>query len=202
MSTRFILVRHGQTEWNRVERYRGRADIVLNDTGREQARRVAERLSGEPIAAVYAGPLQRTQATAQPIAAVKGLSVQILEGLNDVDFGVWQGLTPEEVAARYPGDYACWLNTPAELRFLNGDAVEGVSARAMSTVRALTARHEGGMVVLVSHKIVNKLILCGVLGLPINAIWRIEQDNAAINRFEFEDGKWLVRLLNDTCHLA
>lgn len=201
MSTRFILVRHGQTEWNLVERYRGRADIALNDTGREQAGRVAQRLSGEPIAAVYAGPLQRTLATARPIAAVKGLAVQPLPGLIDIDFGVWQGLTPEEVAVRYPDDYNLWLNRPDQVHFPGGESLSQVRDRAMSAIHDLAERHIDETVVLVSHKIVNKVILCAVLGLSNNAIWHIEQDNAAINRFEFQGGAWLVQSLNDTCHL-
>jgi len=202
MSTRFILVRHGQTEWNLVERYRGRADIALNDTGREQARRIAQRLVGEPIVAVYAGPLRRTLATAEPIAAAKGLSVQLLTGLIDIDFGVWQGLTPDEVAVRYPGDYDLWLNQPDQVHFPGGESLRQVRDRAMSAVRALAEKYAGETVVLVSHKIVNKVILCAVLGLSEGAIWRIEQDNAAINRFEFQDGAWLVQSLNDTCHLS
>ncbi len=201
MSTHFILVRHGQTEWNLVERYRGRADIALNDTGREQARRVAQRLAGEPIVAVYAGPLQRTLATAEPIAAAKGLAVQPLAGLIDIDFGVWQGLTPAEAAARHPGDYNLWLNRPDQVHFPDGESLGQVRDRAMGAIYDLAEGHTGETIVLVSHKIVNKVILCAVLGLSNNAIWRIEQDNAAINRFEFQDGAWLVLSLNDTCHL-
>lgn len=201
MVTRFILVRHGQTEWNLVERYRGRADIALNDTGREQARRLAERLAGEPIAAVYAGPLQRTLATAEPIAAAKGLRVQPLMELIDIDFGVWQGLTEAEAEARYPALYGMWLNRPGEVRFPEGESLGEVRRRAMAAVRDLARRHKGETVVLVSHKIVNKVILCAVLGLSNHAIWRIDQDNGAINRFEFEGGRWVVRSLNETCHL-
>ncbi|MER3545434.1 MAG: hypothetical protein C4311_12770 [Chloroflexota bacterium] len=201
MVTRFILVRHGQTEWNLVERYRGRADIALNNIGREQARRLAERLAGEPIAAVYAGPLQRTLATAEPIAAAKGLRVRPLMELIDIDFGAWQGLTEAEAEARYPALYGLWLNRPGEVRFPEGESLGEVRRRAMAAVRALARRHQGETVVLVSHKIVNKVILCAVLGLSNHAIWRIDQDNGAINRFEFEGGRWVIRSLNETCHL-
>lgn len=202
MVTRFILVRHGQTEWNLVERYRGRADIALNDTGREQARRLAERLAAEPIAAVYAGPLQRTLATAEPIAAAKGLSVQPLRALIDIDFGVWQGLTEAEAEARYPSLYGLWLSRPGEVHFPEGESLSEVRRRAMAALRDLARRHNGETVVLVSHKIVNKVILCALLGLSNHAIWRIDQDNGAINRFEFEGGRWVVQSLNDTCHLS
>jgi broad specificity phosphatase PhoE len=201
MSTRFILVRHGQTEWNRVERFRGRADIPLNETGLAQARRIARRLSEEPFVTVYAGPLERTLATARPIAEARHLPVQPLAGLIDIDFGAWQGLTPDEVAARYPDDYLRWLNRPAEVHFPGGESLSQVRVRAMTAIQSLTGAHAGQTVVLVSHKIVNKVILCAVLGLSDGSIWRIEQDNGAMNWFEFRDGVWVVQSLNDTCHL-
>jgi broad specificity phosphatase PhoE len=202
MSTRFILVRHGQTEWNRIERFRGRADIPLNDTGLEQARRIAQHLSREPFVAVYAGPLQRTLATAEPIAEAKHLSVQPLAGLMDIDFGAWQGLTPEEAAARYPDDYSRWLDHPAQVHFPGGESLNQVRVRAMTAIRNLAKMHDGETVVLVGHRIANKVILCAVLGLSNSAVWRIEQDNGAVNRFEFRDGVWIIQSLNDTCHLS
>ncbi len=92
--TRFILVRHGQTEWNRVERFRGRADLALNETGIRQAEAVAERLSRWQVATVYTSPLQRASVTAQTLASHLGLAVQPLDALIDIDFGRWQGLWP------------------------------------------------------------------------------------------------------------
>lgn len=200
--TRFILIRHGQTEWNREERYRGRADIPLNQTGHDQARQIAAALAGTPIAAVYASPLQRCTQTAEPIARRHGLAPQPLEGLLDVHYGRWQGLTPAEAAAAYPDLYRLWLRSPGRVRFPDGEGLEDVRARAMSALADLVERHAGRTVVLVSHKIVCKVILCAVLGLTNDHIWRIEQDNGAINVFQHDDGSWVVLLLNDTCHLA
>jgi phosphoserine phosphatase len=97
MKTTMILVRHGQTEWNRVERFRGRADVPLNETGLRQAVLTAERIacSWHPVA-VYSSPLSRAQQTAQATARQFDLSVEVNEGLADIDYGKWQGLTPEE----------------------------------------------------------------------------------------------------------
>ncbi len=199
--TRFVLIRHGQTEWNREERYRGRADIPLNDVGLRQARRLAAALADTPVAAVYASPLQRCLQTAEPIARRHGLQVQPLEGLLDIHYGRWQGLTPAEAAEQYPELYRLWLTSPGRVRFPDGEGLKDVRARATSALAELTDRHAGQTVVLVSHKIVCKVIVCAVLGLTKDDIWRVEQDNAAINVFQHEGGSWVVLLVNDTCHL-
>ncbi len=201
MGTQFILVRHGQTAWNLVERFRGRADIPLNDSGLEQARRVARRLAGVPYAAVYASPLQRAVETARPIAEAKDLPVQPHPGLLDIDFGALQGLTVPEALEQYPEECRGWLTRPGEVHFPGGESLDQVRARATGMLQGLAAAHAGAIVVLVGHKIINKVILCIVLGLTDDDLWRVEQDNAAINRFEFRDGAWMVQLLNDTCHL-
>ena len=98
--TRFILVRHGQTEWNRVERVRGRADLSLDETGKRQAEAAALRPKGEQIAAIYSSPLRRALQTAEPIAKQLKLTVQPLQGLIDIDFGSWQGLSAEEATGQ------------------------------------------------------------------------------------------------------
>lgn len=200
--TRFVLIRHGQTEWNREERYRGRADIPLNETGHEQARRIAAALAGTPVAAVYASPLQRCIQTAEPTAWGHGLTPQPLEGLLDIHFGRWQGLTPAEATEAYPDLHRLWVTSPGRARFPDGESLEDVHARATSALADLIERHAGQTVILVSHKIVCKVILCAVLGLTNDHIWRIEQDNAAINVFQHDDSSWVVLSLNDTCHLA
>ena len=94
MGTRVVIVRHGQTEWNRVERFRGRIDIELNDTGQLQAEAVAESLSASHIGAIYSSPLKRALQTAQPTARACHLDVGILEAITDVDYGALAGLSP------------------------------------------------------------------------------------------------------------
>jgi len=201
-ATRFFLVRHGQTEWNRQERFRGQADMPLNETGREQARRVAERLVGMSIAAIYSSRLQRATQTAQPLAEALHLPIQTLEGLLDIDYGTWEGLSPEEVAERDPERYRQWLTTPQTVTFPDGEGLADVRHRAMTAIHSLAEQHVGQAIVLVSHKIVNKVILCAVLGLTNEAIWRIEQETGAINVFDAQDGRFVVSRLNDTCHLG
>jgi len=199
--TRIILVRHGQTEWNRVERFRGRIDIELNETGHYQAQAVSKSLRMWEIHAIYASPLKRALQTAQPTADVCGLEVQSLEGLNDIDYGAWAGLSPEEVASRYGDLYRTWLDAPHLVQFPDGERLDQVRARAMDALERMCLRHVGQTVVLVSHVVVNRVLICAVLGLSNSSFWQIGQDNAAINIFESQEGKYRLLLLNDTCHL-
>ncbi len=111
--TKIILVRHGQTEWNCVERFRGRADVPLNATGRRQAEAVARRLARlGGVAMVYSSPLGRCLNTAVPVAAAAGAEMQPLAGIIDIDYGEWQGLTPAEAEERYPDIFPAWLEAP------------------------------------------------------------------------------------------
>ncbi len=200
--TRFVLVRHGQTEWNRVERFRGRADIPLNETGLAQAKALARHLASWAIAAIYSSPLKRTRETGKAIARQLGLEVKPLEGLLDIDYGALQGLTPEEAEQRYPNIYRQWLQEPHLVRFPQGESLAQLEERVLESVRELARSHRGETVVLVGHKITNKVLLCAVLGLDNSYIWQIGQDEAAVNIFEWQEGGFYLTLLNDTCHLS
>lgn len=202
MTTRFLLIRHGQTEWNRgAERFRGRADIPLNDVGRAQAARIAARLANEPIAAIYASPKQRTLDSARPLAERLRLPVQPHEGLLDIDFGALEGMTIDEARQTYPAVIASWLATPGDTEFPRGEAFATLRARIVSLLDELAPKHAGQTIALVSHRVVCCAMLCVVLGLPPNALWRVRQDNACISAFEKHENGFVVTLMNDTCHL-
>jgi broad specificity phosphatase PhoE len=199
--TRVVLVRHGETEWNRVERFRGRIDIELNETGRRQAWAVAQRLCAWQIGAIYSSPLKRALQTAQPIAEACGLGVVVLEGMIDVDYGVWAGLSVEEARAQYPQAYETWVLAPLLTRFPRGESLRQVQDRAWSALEGISSAHEGQTILIVSHVVVNRVLICSALGLLEDAFWRIGQDNAAINLLQGAPGRYRVLLLNDTCHL-
>ncbi len=200
--TQIILVRHGQTEWNRVERFRGRADVPLNETGLAQAEATGRRVAAawKPTA-VYSSPLSRAVKTAEAIAKHFGLPVQVHPGLADIDYGAWQGLSPEEARARWPEMVDAWYNKPHLARIPNGETLDDLRRRAMETVNEVAARHPGETIALVGHTVINRIILLGVLGLGNDRFWRIKQDTCAINLFEVEDGEYTLVSLNDTCHL-
>jgi probable phosphoglycerate mutase len=203
--TRIILVRHGQTQWNvgsgAGERFRGRVDLPLDDTGLAQAHALAERLAELPIAAVYSSPLKRAVETARPTAQQLDLLIQLLPGIIDIDYGDWQGLSPGEVARVYPDLYQLWLEKPHRVRFPNGESLRRVRLRGMATLKEVAVRHEGWTVLLVAHQVVNKVLVCAMLGLDNSHFWRIRQDNGCINVFEHHHGIFTAVLVNDTCHL-
>lgn len=201
--TRIILVRHGQTAWNEGngERLRGRAEIDLDETGVRQARATAVRLARWEVAAVYSSPLKRALATAVELADRLKLRVQPLEGLIDIDYGKWQGLSLSEAAADDSNLYKMWLESPHLVTFPQGEDLEQVRQRVVSAVERLIPRHPGQAIVLVSHKVVCKVLRCALLGLDSSHFWRVQQDLGAINVLEADSGTFTMVKVNDTCHL-
>jgi probable phosphoglycerate mutase len=202
--TRIVLVRHGQTEWNRVERFRGQADVPLDQTGLAQAEATARRVAAEwqPVA-VYSSPLSRAVKTAEAIAQQFRLPVQIHRGLTDINYGQWQGLTPDEARDRWPEMVDAWYRTPETAQIPGGETLNHLRVRVMEAVRELAARHQETTIVLVGHTVVNRAILLGILGLRNDRFWRLGQDTCAINVFEVDgEGKdFTLVSMNDTCHL-
>jgi broad specificity phosphatase PhoE len=201
--TRFILVRHGQTAWNAgagEERFRGRTDLPLDSTG--QARAVAVRLRREPLAALYSSPLLRARETIMPLATERSLPLQSHEGLLDINYGRFQGLTHADAASIHPELSAHWRLTPGKVRFPEGEGLADVQARLLNLLDELAVHHPGETVVLVGHQIVNKVLVCTLLGLDLDQIWHIRQDTAGIDAFQKAGGVWRILRINDTYHLA
>jgi len=200
--TRIILVRHGETEWNRVERFRGRADVPLNGTGLFQAQATGRRIADEwrPVA-IYSSPLLRAVRTAEAVAWHFDLRVEVHPGLIDIDYGEWQGLTPAEAKERWPEVVDAWYNAPHTAHIPGGETLDDLRARGLKTVNELSMLHRGQTIALVSHTVVNRIILLGVLGLGNDRFWRLRQDTCALNVFEVEGSVFTLVSLNDTNHL-
>ena len=202
---RILLVRHGQTEWNQGsesgEHFRGRIDIALNPTGIGQANSLAERLASLKIAAVYASPLQRALSTASPIAAAHDLAPEAFAGLLDIDYGQWSGKSHREVASQWPDLHQRWVRTPHLVQIPQGESLADVRQRAWAGLQTLLGRHEGQIIVLVGHQVVNKVLICALLGLDSSAFWRIRQDTGCINRFDYDGEAFAVLTLNEVSHL-
>ncbi|MHB1417348.1 MAG: histidine phosphatase family protein, partial [Chloroflexota bacterium] len=158
---------------------------------------------GEPnIVAIYSSPLGRALDTARPTAERLGLAVQPLPAIGDIDFGDWQGLTPDEVAARYPDLYRRWLLAPHTVQFPGGESLAMVQARAFGALNELANLHDGSAFVVVTHKVPCRVLISAALGLDNAHYWQIEQDNAAINVIDFADGLFVIERLNDVSHLG
>jgi len=200
--TQIILVRHGQTAWNKAERFRGHADIPLDEIGLVQAQAVAKRIAQQwKPSVIYAGPLSRTLQTAQPTADLFNLMVRSEPGLIDVDCGNWQGYSPDEVRAKWSNEYDMYLHNPLHFQFPNGESLEAARLRAFQRMSELTEEHAGRTIMLVSHTALNRLILLSVLGMDSGGFWKLRQDTCAINVFEIENGSFTLNLLNEIGHL-
>ena len=198
--TEIILVRHGETEWNVAEVFRGRIDIQLNKTGIKQAGLLAEYLSDLKIDAIYSSPLKRALKTAEIIASYHKLTVEIAPGLIDFDYGEWQGLPHQEVKDKYKELYAEWVKNPHQVRMPAGESLTEVRKRAIGVVDSVIAKYEG-TVVLVSHRVVNKVLICALLGVDNSHFWSIKQDIGGITIFIYENKQFILTEHNNTSYL-
>ena len=196
-----ILVRHGRTAYNREQIIRGRADVPLDHHGRQQAALLAEALAGRGIRAIHTSPLSRARETGRTIAARCGLPVAESSALIDMDFGAWQGLPWAEVERRWPDLVSIWQADPGRFRAPEGESLAEVQARAAAFVSRLAAESGDGSIVLVSHRVVVKAILCDVLGAGLKPFWRLRQDTAAVSVLHEYRGELAVAALNERCHL-
>lgn len=201
--TKIILTRHGQVEWIAPERFRGRADLTLTDSGVEQARLTSRRVEAfGPVAAVYTSPMSRSVRTGQIIAEPFRLEARSMEALNDIHYGEWQGLTPDEARARWPGEVELWYRRPDLVRIPGGEALQEVLARVAHVLRVVVDRHPEETVVLVGHESVNRVILLHALELPLSRYWLLAQAPCAINEIIAARDGFSVRSVNETCHLG
>ena len=148
--TTLLLVRHGETDWNRDRRWQGHADLPLNDDGRRQAQALADGLAEEPLDAIYSSDLARAYETARTVAERKGLPVAVDPDLREIDVGAWEGLTSDEIEERWPGDLSRWRAGEASLG-RGGETREQLHERIVRAARRIAAAHPGQRVLVVSH---------------------------------------------------
>lgn len=200
--TRFLLVRHGQTELSGERRYSGRGDVPLTEAGLQQAKAAATRLSKDSFAAVISSPLKRAHQTATEIASTAGLPVTTHDGLVETDFGAWERLTFTEAAERDPELHRRWLGD-ATVAPPGGESFNTVLTRVKAMRDELVERHAGETVVLVSHVTPIKSLLRIGLDAGPGLLFRLHLDLASLSVVEFyPDGNASVRLVNDTSHLT
>jgi probable phosphoglycerate mutase len=147
-STRILLARHGETDWNRLRRWQGHADPPLNDLGRRQADTLAEQLAEDGVAAVHSSDLRRARETAEIVARRLGLEVIEHAALREIDVGSWSGLTVDEVRVRFPDGFARWQ--AGEIGH-DGETRQELETRVVAAVEAIARDHDGGTVLVVTH---------------------------------------------------
>lgn len=200
MTTRLILIRHGQTVLNRENRIRGRLDPALDETGLRQAEATARYVALRwPVVAVLSSPLLRAMQTAEAIARAQGLSAEPFDGLLDACFGDWQGLLPGQLRQRYGDLYQAWLDAPHTVHFPGGETLDDVRSRVLAGLDEVVASYSEQSVALVGHNVVNRVLLCAVLGLGADHFWRLGQEPCAVNLIDLaEDRTFTLLVLNDT----
>ena len=225
MATRLILVRHGETEWTREDRFSGSSDVPLNQTGMAQAQALAERIAGMPlqwegdtsdnantlkeggngplrISAIYSSPLRRTRTTAGIIADALRLSVNVVPEIAELHYGAWEGLRRDEVQQRYSREMEQWIKDPVQNAPPDGESGESLAKRVVPAIRHIVTAHPNQTVLVVAHKTVNRLLICSLLNIPLKHYrWAIWQNVACLNILHFvsDDAVSLVKL-NDTAH--
>jgi broad specificity phosphatase PhoE len=195
-----ILARHGQTLWNVGKIYRGRSDVALDEVGIRQAELLGKYLSNHGLEAIYSSPLKRALDTAKIIARYQKIDVQIAENLVDFDYGEWQCLSEQEVKRLYPALLKEWHNNPHKVGMPGGESLEDVRKRAIEVTKDILSNYQGS-VILVSHRVVNKVLICFLLGLDNSHFWHIKQDVGGMTVFNYLDGRYILTRHNDTSHL-
>jgi alpha-ribazole phosphatase/probable phosphoglycerate mutase len=194
-ATRFILIRHGETDGGHGICY-GRLDLGLSERGRAQAAAAAASLDGATLHAVYASPQLRARDSARPLGEARGLPIQVRDGLREIDLGAVEGLTYAEAAARHPGIYAAWMQRPNDTRFPGGESFAELRARVMEVAAELRAAHAGQAIALVAHGGTNRVLLADALRMGADDLFRIDQAFGGVSVIDYFAATAVVRMLN------
>ena len=200
---RILLIRHGETEWNRIRRFQGQSDIPLNQTGKDQAHALAKALKKESVDAVYTSPLSRAKETARFILAYHP-SVRLVEeaGFLEMDLGDFDGLAAKDWVSNYPEYRKKWMDNPSTVKMPGGESLKEVQARAVKSLNSLIDRHPpDATIVICTHNFVICSILCHALEISLDRFRNIKQDTAALNILHVRGKKFHVYTVNDRTHL-
>jgi probable phosphoglycerate mutase len=201
MTTRVIVVRHGQTEWNVQTRIQGQGDSTLTADGRAQARALSERLSGERFDALISSDLGRASATAQAIADRCGHPIILDARLRERHFGAGQGMTYEEVDRAYPGAFARIRNVDPDFVIPGGESRRQFHDRVVAAMDSLASRHDGQTIVVVTHGGVLATFFRHVHDIPLDVAHPIAITNASYNVLVHEASRWRIATWSDNAHL-
>jgi probable phosphoglycerate mutase len=201
---RLILVRHGESEWNRIGRYQGQLDAPLSELGLRQAEALAERLSQEKFDAIYSSPLQRARRTADAIAQFHvGVKIHEDPALLEIHHGDWQGLFAADVRERYAEALEEWRSFPTRCQMPNGESFSNILKRTLNFRERLCKEYSADATVIVStHDVVVKILVAEAVGMPMDRINRLWITNASISVIEYTQDLPFLVSLSEACHLG
>jgi phosphoserine phosphatase len=201
-TTRFFVVRHGETEGNQKKIYRGRWDLPLNENGIRQVERAGEALKAVSFDVIYTSPLVRTRQTAAALARWQQVDPLEDEALIDIDYGQWTRVADSDVAEKQPALYQKWKESPELVTFPGGEGLADVRKRVTSALERWTSLHAGQAIALCGHRVSVKMILMVAMGMPDSAFWKLRVDTASLSVLNHFGGDFSLVMSNETCHLA
>jgi probable phosphoglycerate mutase len=206
MTTQILFIRHGETDWNRIKRIQGHIDIPLATTGIAQARRLAQRLADEAkqgarLDAIYSSDLQRAQQTAQPIGDALGQPLQLRENLRERSYGAFQGHDSDEIALRFPDEYAQWQTRDPGFAPPEGESQRVFYHRIVHAIEPLVAAHPGGRIACVTHGGVLDCVRRFATSTPLDAPRNYPLLNTSVNVLDYENGRATIVSWADVAHL-
>ena len=201
MANTFYIVRHGQTNWNILGKTQGHGNSDLTQSGEAQAIELAEAMVNYPIDYIYSSDLGRSVQTAQIVGEKIGVEVQKTISLREMGFGVWEGLLIEEIKKEHANTYNTWRNEPHLVDIPNGETLHIIKERVDSFIKEINEKYDNKHIVLVSHSVTVRVMLLSFLNSGMENIYRIKQDNTALNIIEYRDYGPVVIKMNDTSHI-
>jgi probable phosphoglycerate mutase len=205
---RLLLVRHGETQWNRETRFQGQIDVPLNETGQRQSQQAAEFLQAIPIDHAVSSPMLRPKETAEIILQYHPqVQLELNSDLVEINHGLWEGKLESEIRQDYPELLKDWQRTPETVQMPDGENLEQVWERAIAAWQAIvqTAAESAGITLVVAHDAINKAILCSILGLRPEQFWSFKQGNGAVSVIDYPQGadsQPILTAMNITVHLG
>ncbi|MDY6785393.1 MAG: histidine phosphatase family protein [Cyanobacteriota bacterium] len=207
---RLLLVRHGETQWNRESRFQGKIDVPLNDTGREQARKAADFLQDVELNFALSSPMLRPKETAEIILGDRAsIPLELETGFLEIAHGRWEGKLEGEIEADYPGLLHQWKAQPETVQMPEGENLQQVWERAIASwnqwVKTLSESETPQVGLVVAHDAINKVILCYLLGLQPSNFWNVKQGNGAVSVIDYPQGAEeypVLQAINLTSHLG
>ena len=197
MRTKLILIRHGQTEWNRKRRYSGFVDIDLDKTGVTQVKKLSIRLKKEKIDAVYSSDRKRAVSSAKII--FNGRRIEKIPGLREINFGVFEGLTYKQITSKYPAIYKRWLANPFKAAIPHGETLAKLKKRVVAAINKIVFRNRGKTIAIVFHGGATSIFINYIL--KKRDFWKYIPSSASLTIVEYNNKTPKLKSFNDTKHL-